>query len=96
VRPGRNLAGSRSAAGFGRGCLAEGTERFELWVGAAVLANNLMVIASLLTKRSQTASVRRWRGARSNSGPCQHDRHFPGLRSDASLTSIISFLSDLG
>jgi IS5 family transposase len=39
----------------GRGmkrCLAEGHERFELWVGAAVLANNLMTIASLLTKRS--------------------------------------------
>jgi len=39
----------------GRGmkrCLAEGHERFELWVGAAVLANNLMKIASLLTERS--------------------------------------------
>ena len=39
----------------GRGmkrCLAEGYERFELLVGAAVLANNLMTIASLLTKRS--------------------------------------------
>ena len=39
----------------GRGmkrCLAEGYERFELWVGAAVLANNLMTIASLLTMRS--------------------------------------------
>ena len=39
----------------GRGmkrCLAEGNERFELWVGAAVLANNLMRIASLLRKRS--------------------------------------------
>ena len=39
----------------GRGmkrCLAEGYERFELWVGAAVLANNLMMIASLLTMRS--------------------------------------------
>ena len=38
----------------GRGmkrCLAEGNERFELWVGAAVLANNLLVIAALLTKR---------------------------------------------
>lgn len=38
----------------GRGmkrCLAEGSERFELWVGAAVLANNLMVIAGLLSKR---------------------------------------------
>jgi IS5 family transposase len=39
----------------GRGmkrCLAEGTERFELWVAAAVLANNLLTIAALLTKRS--------------------------------------------
>jgi transposase, IS5 family len=39
----------------GRGmkrCLAEGQQRFELWVGAAVLANNLMRIAALLTKRS--------------------------------------------
>src|SRR5271157_3255126 len=39
----------------GRGmkrCLAEGAERFELWVAAAVLANNLMTIAALLTKRS--------------------------------------------
>jgi IS5 family transposase len=39
----------------GRGmkrCLAEGTERFELLVGAAVLANNLMSIASLIMKRS--------------------------------------------
>ena len=39
----------------GRGmkrCLAEGTERFDLLVGAAVLANNLMKIASLLMKRS--------------------------------------------
>ncbi len=39
----------------GRGmkrCLAEGAERFDLLVGAAVLANNLMKIASLLMKRS--------------------------------------------
>jgi IS5 family transposase len=39
----------------GRGmkrCLAEGRERFELLVGAAVLANNLLTIASLLTRRS--------------------------------------------
>src|SRR5713101_4132024 len=38
----------------GRGmkrCLAEGHERFELLVAAAVLANNLMNIATLLTKR---------------------------------------------
>jgi transposase, IS5 family len=33
-------------------CLAEGRDRFELWVGAAVLANNLMRIAALLTERS--------------------------------------------
>jgi IS5 family transposase len=40
----------------GRGmkrCLAEGRERFELWVGAAVLANNLMRIAALLTERTR-------------------------------------------
>ena len=39
----------------GRGmkrCLAEGRERFELLVGAAVLANNLLRIASLLNQRS--------------------------------------------
>jgi hypothetical protein len=33
-------------------CLAEGRDRFELWVGAAVLANSLMRIAALLTPRS--------------------------------------------
>jgi IS5 family transposase len=40
----------------GRGmkrCLAEGHQRFELSVGAAVLANNLMRIAALLTKRTR-------------------------------------------
>ncbi len=39
----------------GRGmkrCLAEGRERFELLVGAAVFANNLLTIASLLLARS--------------------------------------------
>ena len=39
----------------GRGmkrCLAQGSERFELLVGAAVLANNLMRIASLQVERS--------------------------------------------
>jgi transposase, IS5 family len=39
----------------GRGmkrCLAEGRERFELLVGAAVLANNLLTIAALMQKRS--------------------------------------------
>lgn len=38
----------------GRGmkrCLAEGRERFELLVGAAVLANNLMAIAGLLLRK---------------------------------------------
>lgn len=38
----------------GRGmkrCLAQGRERFELLVGTAVLANNLMIIAGLLIKR---------------------------------------------
>jgi len=58
-------AGQRFRAGIegrisvlfrGRGmkrCLAEGRERFELWVGAAVLANNLMRIATLLTERTR-------------------------------------------
>src|SRR6266852_3267469 len=57
-------AGQRFRAGIegrisvlfrGRGmkrCLAEGNERFELWVAAAVLANNLLKIAALLAKRS--------------------------------------------
>ena len=39
----------------GRGmkrCRAEGRERFELLVGAAVLTNNLMRISALLTKSS--------------------------------------------
>src|SRR5882757_1373571 len=56
-------AGQRFRAGIegrisvlfrGRGmkrCLAEGHERFELWVAAAVLANNLMNVAALLTRR---------------------------------------------
>jgi transposase, IS5 family len=40
----------------GRGvkrCRPEGAERFALFVGAAVLANNLMIIGELLTKRSR-------------------------------------------
>jgi transposase, IS5 family len=40
----------------GRGmkrCRAEGVERFAMFVGAAVLANNLMIIGALLTKRSR-------------------------------------------
>ena len=39
----------------GRGmkrALVEGRERFELFVGAAVLANNLMVIAALLRRKA--------------------------------------------
>ena len=39
----------------GRGmkrCLSEGRERFELLVGAAVFVNNLLIIASLLKRRS--------------------------------------------
>jgi transposase, IS5 family len=41
----------------GRGmkrCLAEGRERFESFVGAAILANNLLTIANLLKRRSST------------------------------------------
>ena len=48
------IEGRISVLSRGRGmkrCLAEGIERFELWVAAAVLANNLMIIATLLTKR---------------------------------------------
>ena len=44
----------------GRGmkrCLAEGAERFELWVAAAVLANNLMNIAAWLTRRSSRRRI---------------------------------------
>ena len=40
----------------GRGmkrCLDEGRKRVELWVGAALLANNLLRIAALLAKRSR-------------------------------------------
>jgi len=33
-------------------CRAEGAEYFALFVGAAVLANNLMIVAALLTRRS--------------------------------------------
>ena len=43
----------------GRGmkrCRAEGAERFTLFVGAAVLANNLMIVAAMLTKRSSRRS----------------------------------------
>jgi transposase, IS5 family len=47
----------------GRGmkrCLLHGRERFEIFVGAAVLANNLLVIAELLARR---AAPRRRRAA---------------------------------
>jgi len=40
----------------GRGmkrCLAQGRERFELLVGAAVLANNLIAIAGLLLRKDR-------------------------------------------
>jgi transposase, IS5 family len=49
------IGGRISVLFRGRGmkrCLAEGPERFELWVGAAVLANNLMRVAAMLTQRS--------------------------------------------
>src|SRR5205807_9669809 len=48
----------------GRGmkrCLAEGRDRFELWVGAAVRANNPMRIAALLMPRSSRRRHRRVR-----------------------------------
>jgi IS5 family transposase len=50
------IEGTISVLFRGRGmkrCLNEGRKRFELWVGAAVLANNLMRIGALLTKRSR-------------------------------------------
>jgi hypothetical protein len=37
-------------------CRAEGAERFALFVAAAVLANNLMIIGELLTKRPDAAA----------------------------------------
>jgi transposase, IS5 family len=43
----------------GRGmkrCLANGRDAFELWVGAAVLANNLMVIAALMNEPKRRKS----------------------------------------
>ena len=39
-------------------CLAEGIEHFELFVGAAVLANNLMKIAELLAEHAKRRSKR--------------------------------------
>ena len=50
------IEGTISVLFRGRGmkrCLDEGRTRFELWVGAAVLANNLMRIAALLSKRTR-------------------------------------------
>ncbi len=32
-------------------CLSRGRERFEVFVGMAVLANNLLVLAALLAKK---------------------------------------------
>jgi hypothetical protein len=48
---------SVSASGFCKlvakpKCRAEGADRFALFVAAAVLANNLMIIGELLTKRA--------------------------------------------
>jgi transposase, IS5 family len=34
-------------------CLAEGRERFEVLVGAAVLTNNLMTLARLLNQKQK-------------------------------------------
>ena len=50
-----DIEGRISVLFRGRGmkrCRPQGRERFELWVGAAVLANNLMRIAALLTRSS--------------------------------------------
>ena len=50
------IEGTISVLFRGRGmkrCRDEGRKRFELWVGAAVLANNLMRIAALRKKRSR-------------------------------------------
>ncbi len=50
----------------GRGmkrCLAQGLERFELLIGAAVLANNLMMIARLLNEKEKRHSRPRRRAA---------------------------------
>jgi hypothetical protein len=52
----RALAQREKADIYFRGmkrCRAEGAERFALFVAAAVLANNLMIIGELLTKRSR-------------------------------------------
>jgi transposase, IS5 family len=54
-----DIEGRISVLMRGRGmkrCRAEGAERFALFVGATVLANNLMIIANLLMKRSRRRS----------------------------------------
>jgi Transposase DDE domain len=59
----------------GRGmkrCLASGRERFELWVGTAVLANNLMTIAALMNKRTRR---KKRKPADVNSGRTPPKRH---------------------
>ena len=51
IRPGERIEGRISVLFRGRGmkrCRAKGRERFEMLVGAAVLANNLMRIAQLI------------------------------------------------
>jgi len=56
----RSASGSRLAQSCGsppRRALVEGRQHFELSVGAAVLANNVMVIADL----SRLTSTRRYR-----------------------------------
>ena len=48
------IEGTISVLSRGRGmkrCTSEGLERFEVFVGVAILANNLMRIAALLIKR---------------------------------------------
>jgi IS5 family transposase len=75
----------------GRGmkrCLAQGHQHFELYVGAAVLANNLMRIAALLTQPSSrkrrtaawhflsppTAQSASWSSGHTSSIPCRNPR----------------------
>jgi IS5 family transposase len=55
------IEGTISVLMRGRGmkrCLAEGGTRFQLFVGVAVLANNLMRIAALLLKKRKTKKPR--------------------------------------
>ena len=55
-RSGAGIEGRISVLMRGRGmkrCRAESDERFALFVATAVLANNLMIIGELLTKRSR-------------------------------------------